>query len=226
MIRGKPGSGKSTLARHILQMKEADRQAGSSNTPTADAEREVLVVSFFYSFRGGEKQTNHTLMLQSLLYQLLSQDERLFVWFRELYRSLRAFRDPFRWEYADLKSVFERLGAVDTRQTIYILLDAMDESAEQQRPEILDVFSQLCLVSLSWRFKVLVATRPLPPGQIDEKASRYQVMVLEQKNRGDIEKVVKSGVQDLRSLDVPSLTALLAWQKDTWLKNLEAYSCG
>ena len=207
LIRGKPGSGKSTLARHVLELKRDEHKFVGGNPPlTADGRPGVLIADFFYSFRGGLKQRNHTLMLQSLLYQLLRQDNQLYYpLFREVYRARRS--DPlFQWGYEELKAILASLATLKTQQTIYILLDAMDESAEEGRPEILKSLSKLCTTRSRCIFKCLIATRPLPPGQFDERVSHCGVITLEEKNQGDIEKVISSGLSAIKKMpDAPAV---------------------
>ena len=68
-IEGKPGSGKSTLLRHFVD---------HFNPPVNAA----VVAKFFYSHRGGELERNHKSMLQCLLYEILKNDESLFMHFQ------------------------------------------------------------------------------------------------------------------------------------------------
>lgn len=108
-IRGKPGSGKSTLAKAILiSMK---KNYGITNKPKPDAWQDVLIADFFYSFRGGVKETSHGLMLQSILYQLLNQDERLFPLFQKVYRTKRSVGNVM-WQYEDLREIFASLSSL------------------------------------------------------------------------------------------------------------------
>jgi len=217
LIRGKPGSGKSTLAKYILEMKEEKHQVATDTAPVPDGVREVLAAAFFYSIRGEDKQTDQKLMLQSLLYQLPSQDTRLFVLFRDIYRSRRASTVPFTWEESDLRMMLESLASLTTHKKIYIFVDAMDESDDQGRPEILRLLSKLCTESSNCHFKVLVATRPLPRGTIDKKVGHWHIIDLEEKNRGDIEEVVKSGLEKLKRTSFPMLDFSVA--KDYMIKN-------
>lgn len=198
LIRGKPGSGKSTLAKHILEGISSHSSTESYVGSTAkQIKHDSLVASFFYSFRGGKEKTSHTMMLQSLLYQLLSQEERLFPLFQKIYRAKRS-ASKIEWQKEDLEKVFAALPSLKTQQTIYIFLDAMDESAEEGRPEILKILQNICATDSNCTFKCLIASRPLPDGQIDESA--HYGIILQDKNRGDIEKLITSGLQHITKL--------------------------
>lgn len=199
LIRGKPGSGKSTLAKNILNSTRTKYGLMSHNANQASSERrtDTLVADFFYSFRGGEKETSHRLMLQSLLYQLLSQDERLYPLFRPVYREGGNYE--MGWPYRDLKRIFGSLPLLDSGQKIYIFLDAMDESSERGRPEILSLLLKLCSSSSKCTFKCLVATRPLPAREIDVRRNFCHVVILQDKTHGDIDRVVTAGLDDIQN---------------------------
>ncbi|KAJ5362539.1 hypothetical protein N7541_003383 [Penicillium brevicompactum] len=222
LIRGKPGSGKSTLAKRILEEKKTHYNlAGlgvprnsfqtprpipfldSLNVPKSLIEEsrsaEVLIADFFYSFRGGKKERSHTLMLRSLLFQLLSQNASLFPLFQHIYREHRSVADQI-WKLEDLKSIFASLPshqASPSRLKIYILLDAMDESFERGRSEILTDLHNLCSSKSSHTFKCLVASRPLRIDEIKDHQSWGEI-ILEEKNHTDIEKLVQSSLQDMK----------------------------
>ncbi|RYO97166.1 hypothetical protein DL765_011288 [Monosporascus sp. GIB2] len=200
LIRGKPGSGKSTLAKLILNSLKSKYDVTEIDSgEITKATNDVLIADFFYSFRGGKTETSHRLMLQSLLYQLLSQDDRLFPLFRDHFRARRRDGYQVHWQYEDLCKIFASLVSLKTRQKIYILLDAMDESSEQGRPEILRLLVQLCSAKSSCAIKGLIATRPLPRGEIDEQSSGCHAIILQERNRNDIENFITSGLQAIEN---------------------------
>ncbi|KAI2621919.1 hypothetical protein GGS26DRAFT_255256 [Hypomontagnella submonticulosa] len=201
VIRGKPGSGKSTLAKSVLQstkLKHLSTTAQGHNDETMVVPKDVLVADYFYSARGGQKGTSHTLMLQSLLYQLLDQDDRLFPIFRDAYRAQRSI-PGFTWQYEDLKVIFESLPSLKTQYRIYIFLDAMDESSEQGRSKILSLIVNLCAIKSACIFKCLIATRPLPTREINEQVTNCHLIIMHEKNRRDIKRVIKSRIGGLPS---------------------------
>lgn len=74
-LEGKPGSGKSTLAKLIVSKLE-DKECGPSMEQQNEApmekhiwtfdnprDKSTIVARFYYSFRGGNTETSHELML-------------------------------------------------------------------------------------------------------------------------------------------------------------------
>ncbi|CAG8218240.1 unnamed protein product [Penicillium olsonii] len=184
----------------ILESENSGPYRNPYNPPTA------LIVDFFYSATGGTKETNHTLMLQSLLFQLLSQDASLFPLFQPTYRRRRT-NFNFKWQHQELKDIFTSLSSLRASSAatrIYILLDALDESVDLERREILRLLEKLCSTKSDRTFKCLVASRRLPAVEIDHSA--WNMIVLEQKNRVDIQILIQSGVQDIQRQ--PGLSAI------------------
>jgi Cdc6-like AAA superfamily ATPase len=226
-LHGKPGSGKSTLAKRIVNSKRTESQksrqmkndgASHSNSgPTSseepdknyvdisDKDSNVVVAAFFYSFRGGKTETSHTLMLRSLLYQILEQNSTLFPHFRDLYRTLLKTQGPHpEWSHKDLKSSLESLRDIQTQVKMYIIVDAMDESDKDQKPEILSLISTLCSSRSSCIFKGLIASRP----ELDIKGhlGKCHHITLEEENSQDIKNVIirdLGHISDLAELREP-----------------------
>jgi len=67
-IQGKPGSGKSTLTKYFKE-NLLKREQNAKN---------AIVAGFFYSYREAELQTSHYSMLQSILHDILNQNELFF----------------------------------------------------------------------------------------------------------------------------------------------------
>ncbi|KAM0548837.1 hypothetical protein ACHAPJ_009693 [Fusarium lateritium] len=159
LIQGKPGSGKSTLAKIIVQTIQNSKDFEDS-----------LVAYFFYSYRGGQKETSHTIMMQSVLYQLLSQEPEFFPAFRERYRARqRSDVGTVHWTLNDLVEIFDALSNVKREGKVFIILDAMDESDNEDLPVILKTMSSICSARSLGLFKGVMTTRPLQKKATDER---------------------------------------------------------
>ncbi|KAF8533010.1 hypothetical protein BDD12DRAFT_900719 [Trichophaea hybrida] len=133
-IEGKPGSGKSTLVKYF-EKKFVERvpNAGSST-----------VARYFYSFRGTKMESTHTNMLRSLLNNILEQDESTFFHFQQKFRDLER-RNLSEWPYDFLKQVLSSFANHHSEKPLYLIIDAMDESDEDDRRDITKLLSNLCL---------------------------------------------------------------------------------
>lgn len=115
-LEGKPGSGKSTLAKFMVNKLENDpllqnkqgnpsqersplqEKDPSHNSPqkgkeewifNSPTDKSTIIARFYYSFRGRNTQTSHELMLRSIVYQIWSENSRLFSLIRDRYRELK-----------------------------------------------------------------------------------------------------------------------------------------
>jgi ankyrin repeat protein len=128
----------------------------------------------------------------------LDQEHQLYVIFRDRYRTQRRSKGPkFEWETQDLIEILNSLARVELNLNVYIVLDAMDESDGPGRPEVLDAMMTLCSTSSQCVIKGLVATRPLAKRQLEQRFKESLYLVLEEKNRGDIENIVDRDLQRL-----------------------------
>jgi hypothetical protein len=134
-------------------------------------------------------------MLQSLLYQILEGNGKLFPSFQSTYRELSKAKGSPEWSYKSLKSVFNSLRRGQTQLSIYIVIDAMDESEKAGRPEILDFLSDLRSSKSPCVFKVLIASRSHYDIRIRLKECGH--IILEDENLPDIETVIIKGLNDL-----------------------------
>src|SRR3981081_2202362 len=128
LIEGKPGSGKSTLTKYFKRhLSERGLQAGQ------------IVATFFYSYREGQSQKDHSNMLRSDLYDVLDQDEAFFFHFQERYR--KAARDgmPFQWPYNFLKESLLSFPDHPVETRLHLIVDAVDESEDRDRLEIVNL---------------------------------------------------------------------------------------
>ncbi|EHK48503.1 hypothetical protein TRIATDRAFT_93965 [Trichoderma atroviride IMI 206040] len=225
-IQGRPGSGKSTLCKKILkhlqnQYDLSDAYATPDKAAFHDIapqprNRSALLASFFYSLRGAKSEISNTHMLQSLLYQLLSQEQRFYPAFREKYRSLLdRSRGSISWTFKDLHNVFTSLGEFnDFPLTIYLVIDAMDESEQSERSDILLLLQHFCQNESACVIKCVLASRPEEDIKDNffyiRKSHNFFHVVLEKKNEGDIKKFIKIAmckVQDAYLAQRPALTA-------------------
>ncbi|PKK54198.1 hypothetical protein CI102_1004, partial [Trichoderma harzianum] len=150
-IQGKPGSGKSTLTKYF-----------DSNLPTREpAAKKAIVAKFFYSFREGEPQRSHYNMLLSLLHDILSQEKNFFYHYCQAeYRAHHC--SGSKWDYQSLKRIFGSLqDYYSTSKRLYIIIDAVDESEEADRHDILNLLYDLCSNTKYCVVKIFIASRPV-----------------------------------------------------------------
>ncbi|KAF4470497.1 P-loop containing nucleoside triphosphate hydrolase [Fusarium albosuccineum] len=182
LIQGKPGSGKSTLAKIVVKAIKASKDVDES-----------LVAYFFYSYRGGQKETSHTIMMQSILYQLLDQEPDFFPAFRERYRAQRRSNaGTVRWTLDDLIQIFGALSNVKREGKVFVILDSMDESDNEDLPVILKTMASVCSSKSLGLFKGIMTTRPLrrKVAGVDVEKLTDLSLIMENKNRSDINEVV------------------------------------
>lgn len=203
-IQGKAGSGKSTLAKMIQKTLLVQAEAGQK-TGQAPAKASI-VADYFYSIRGGSKETSHVLMLRSLLYQILEQQPRLYELFKAPFRRLlHHSHGQMEWPYAALEALLLSLALEHGNgelsefcDRIYILLDALDESEDEdgtgrRRSEILALLTTLCTKRGSISIKVILFSRPTVQLQMDSK-DIYHIRI-DEENRTDVSKIVDAGLR-------------------------------
>ncbi|KAF8535735.1 hypothetical protein BDD12DRAFT_326423 [Trichophaea hybrida] len=183
LVEGKPGSGKSTLTKYFKRnLLEREPLASQS-----------IVASFFYSYREGELQTDHSNMLRSILYDVLMQDETFFCHFQPYYREALQPGTSFKWPYDSLKKILQfiiRDHPVEAR--LYFIVDAMDESNDTDRGNIIQLLCQLCSTEMKTlcRVKIFLASRPMT--RLHIHVSETQVIKLQDENETDILEFAKS----------------------------------
>jgi hypothetical protein len=167
------------------------------NTPPLENEA-AIIAEFYYSFRGGCKETSHELMLRSIVYQIWKQNYRLFPLIQDQYRKLRQ-KATIIWTYEDLKSALESLHSIDFDLRVLIVVDAMDESESYNRTEILQFLHLLssyednCTSRCSIR--LLVASRPeIKP---DPHIGRFAHIILQKENDADIRLAVYNWIETI-----------------------------
>jgi len=160
----------------------------------------TIIASFFYSFRDGERGKSHYNMLRSILYDILNQDESFFYQFQMEYRRYLALLSERRganlttWHYQSLKRILLSLGNDRRDERLYLIIDAVDESYEEDRKDILDLLFKLCSKN-SCTVKVFVASRPVMgfEDSANESGSlSYQTIRMQDMNKRDIQNFVTS----------------------------------
>src|SRR6266852_5472806 len=128
LIEGKPGSGKSTLTKYFKRhLSERGPQAGQ------------IVATFFYSYREGQSQKDHSNMLRSVLYDVLDQDETFFFHFQKCYRQAARAGRTFQWPYSSLKDILLCLRDHPVEVRLYFIVDAVDESEDRDKLEVVQL---------------------------------------------------------------------------------------
>jgi Cdc6-like AAA superfamily ATPase len=192
-VQGKPGSGKSTLAKYFKDnLMDREPNARSASTIVAD---------FFYSNREGEQQTSHYNMLRSILYDILKQDESFFFHFQVEYRkyqeSLR-YGHVSEWPYESLKGILKGLRDHPGAKRLYLIVDAVDESTDKDRHDIVGLLSELCSRTegslSSIVFKVFIASRPVSD-LMHHIQQFHRLITLQEETKHDISKLARSALQ-------------------------------
>lgn len=205
LIQGKPGSGKSTLTKYFND-NLADR-GSTSNSAT--------VARFFYSYRDGDLQRSHYNMLRTLLYEILLQDQAFFYHiFQAEYRTQRHGQVLVDWNYESLKRVFRSLRDYTLQRPLYLIIDAVDESEEEDRRNVLNMLLDLCANTKFGVVKIFVASRPV--GQLEVRQRKVNNFIrLQEETLCDISRFARS------ALDGLNLTTLLTQATDYIIGNAQ-----
>jgi hypothetical protein len=167
------------------------------------ADKSVIISRFYYSFRGGNTQTSHELMLRSIVYQIWSENSRLFPLIRDRYQKLKrdvseAGEKDWSWSYSDLKKVLESLRRVDFNLRAFIIVDGMDESNNDRRVDILTFLLDLAkpISEGSCILKVFIASRPENNINSRLRTAPHHIK-LQEVNKEDIEMVVGGWIKQM-----------------------------
>ncbi|KAL6879187.1 hypothetical protein J3F83DRAFT_768457 [Trichoderma novae-zelandiae] len=181
-IQGKPGSGKSTLTKYF------DRNL-QTREPAA---KRAVVAKFFYSFREGELQRSHFNMLLSLLHDIVYQDEAFFYHQCQFeYRLQRRCGTDMKWDYESLKKIFQSLQDYVTSKRFYLVIDAVDESEENDRRNVLSLVYDICSKAKYCVIKIFIASRPV--AQLEARQGEYLNLIrLQDETASDISKFAHS----------------------------------
>jgi hypothetical protein len=176
-IEGKPGSGKSTLTKYFRNnIAEMDPNTSSR-----------IIACYFYTERGTELERTHENMLRAILSSILQQDETAFYLFQARFRGTHR-RNDRNWTYDSLKKILSSFANHPAGQQLCLILDAMDESEENDRRVIIQLFCQLCSDENLCNIKVFLTSRPV--AELNHRIrERHQVITLQQENEKDIYKL-------------------------------------
>ena len=158
----------------------------------------LIVASFYYSYREGERQTNHSNMLRSILYDILSQNEEFFFHFQSSYRQAAHGGANAEWSYTRLQGILLSLARDHpVSEHLYLIVDAMDESDDGKRIDVINFLHELCATKGRCVVKIFVASRPVPG--LSGHSARNKIIRLQDVNYSDILKFAES------FLDCPEL---------------------
>jgi hypothetical protein len=152
------------------------------------------IAHYFYTFRGTERESTHQHMLRSLLHSILEQDELAFFHFQPQFRKVH--RNSSEWPFDSLKDVLLSLADHPSTKPLYLILDAMDESRDVERYDIIALFCKICSAKNSC-VKVFLASRPVAAlkHQITEC---HHAIILQDENKNDIHEFTNDFLRDLR----------------------------
>jgi len=197
-IEGKPGSGKSTLMKYFKN-KLLERESNANS---------AIIASFFYSYRDGESQTSHYNMLRSILYDILQQDESFFYHFQPEFRRYQALirgsshGDHIEFHYESLKNILRSIGNHPSQKQVYLLIDAVDESSDEERRDVLQLLYELCSSDGCCIIKVFIASRPVVELQPLIRKS-HAFIRMQDVNKPDIQNFVHSLLEVELELELP-----------------------
>ena len=161
------------------------------------------MASFYYSYREGEQQTNHSNMLRSVLYDILHQNEEFFFHFQPYYREASQGGGPPEWRYESLKGTLLSITKNHPlRERLYLIVDAMDESDDVERTDVIKFLRELCAAKGPCIMKIFVASRPI--GELSGHSTKNQKVIrLQDVNHSDILRFAASFL-DSPELDIPA----------------------
>ena len=151
-----------------------------------------IVASFYYSYREGERQTNHSNMLRSVLYDVLNQNEEYFFHFQSSYRQAAQGSAHPEWSYKSLRGILLSLVRDHpVSEHLYLIVDAMDESDDGKRIDVINFLHELCATNGRCVVKIFVASRPVP-GLSGHSARSDKMIRLQDVNYSDILRFAES----------------------------------
>ena len=131
-------------------------------------------------------------MFRLILYDILKHDETFFYYcFQTEYRDQCRHGVPFNWDYASLKTVLKSIQDHSAAKRLYLIIDAVDESEDNDRRDVFDLLFKLCARTKHYIVKVFVASRLV--GQLEVRRSQfYNFIRLQDETKSDISSFASS----------------------------------
>ncbi|KAL7815164.1 hypothetical protein V8C26DRAFT_429541 [Trichoderma gracile] len=175
-VKGSAGSGKSTLMKHTLAelLKSTESSA-------------VTIASYFYDASGQALEKSSRGLLQSVLYQIFTQNDQLLRDFMIASDSRFVKGRNLEWQVEELMGVLELASKLPTWRPTILLLDGLDEGSVDEVRLLLQFFRlQVCPDDAHKPFsklKVCLSSRHYPNIYIENCPEIW----VERKNHADIE---------------------------------------
>lgn len=144
-------------------------------------------------------------MLRCILYEILGQHEACFYrYFQSVYQHRKALQErdrPVEWDYDSLKRVFSSMSDFSPAKRLYLIIDAVDESDDEDRREILNMMFNLCSKPKDCVVKIFLASRPIGVLQRNHSGdlpqSKFLSIKLQDQTKSDIARFADSFLKDL-----------------------------
>ena len=192
-INGKAGSGKSTLMKFLANHDKTKSFLAQWSAPT-----EVLIVTYYFWLSGSILQRSSKGFLCSVIYQMLSGDDKLFeksITASKEYLDKRVIHD---WAKSELQGYLKSLLILTSRQ-ICFFIDGLDEFDQEE-----DIDYLLSLVSkFAAHIDIKICTSSRPEPFIVKRMSGNQQLRLQDLTANDMEICIRSELQRLHSQDFP-----------------------
>lgn len=206
-----------TIAERLLHGPPPQRACASEGEKTTESprHRKMIVAEFYYSFRGGYTETSHVLMLRSLIYQVWTQEPRLWPLLGPIYmqrcKSCELNNTEPLWSFDTLESIMRSLCNCQIPLNICLIVDAMDESRADMQDDVLRLFVEMARSEANCALKIMVASRPQAIHKYVGQGHRF---VLQRFNRQDIEKMVNKTINSFHAEFPRETTGTVAFRQD------------
>lgn len=107
------------------------------------------------------------------------------------YQKLSPTRLAQKWPYELLKDILLSFGDHQRTERIYLVVDAVDESDDRDRRDILNLLLELCSRSKCCLFKIFIASRPI--SEVHHYFSKFHHLIrMQDETKSDIKKFTDS----------------------------------